>query len=56
MAWAKQHIRDWQSYERDLKHFEAFTPVRCVSLVTPRLIDQFREKRSGWGNAANGQP
>lgn len=49
LAWAKQNIRRWQEYESDLEKFEEFSHVRCVSLVTPRLIDQFREWRLAQG-------
>lgn len=49
LAWAKLEIRRWQEYEADLKKFEEFCPVRCVSLVTPQLINQFREWRKGQG-------
>lgn len=45
IAWAKQNVRRWWEYEADLEKFEEFSHVQCVSLVTPRLIDQFREWR-----------
>jgi integrase len=45
LAWAKQNIRRWREFESDLDKFEAFSRVQCVSTVTPRLIDQFREWR-----------
>jgi integrase len=45
IAWAKQSVRRWQEYKSDLEKFEAFCSVQCVSMVTPRLIDQFREWR-----------
>lgn len=49
LAWAKQNIRRWREYESDLTKFEEFSHVRCVSLVTPRMIDQFREWRLAQG-------
>ncbi len=45
LAWAKQNIRRWREYQSDLEKFEQFCHVRCVSMVTPRLIDKFREQR-----------
>ena len=45
LVWAKQNVRRWREYEADLNKFEEFSHVRCVSMVTPRLIDQFREWR-----------
>lgn len=45
LAWAKQNIRRWREYESDLVKFEEFARVQCVSQVTPRLIDQFRQWR-----------
>ena len=45
IAWAKQNVRRWREYEADLNKFEEFCHIRCVSLVTPRQIDQFREWR-----------
>jgi integrase len=49
LAWAKQNIRRWEEYEMDLNKFEEFCRVRCVSLVTPSLIVQFRNWRLGQG-------
>jgi site-specific recombinase XerD len=49
LAWAKLEIRRWREYEADLDKFEEFCPVRCVSLVSPQLINQFREWRKGQG-------
>ena len=32
LAWAKQHIRDWDEYEADLEEFEEFSHVTlCVA-------------------------
>ena len=45
LTWAKQSIRRWEEYESDLKAFEGFSHVRCVSMVTPKLVDQFRQHR-----------
>jgi integrase len=49
IAWAKQSIRRWREYEADLKKFEEFATLPCVSMVTPRHIDQFREWRLAQG-------
>jgi integrase len=49
LAWAKQSIRRWREYESDLAAFEKFSHVGCVSMVTPRLVDQFREQRLAEG-------
>jgi integrase len=45
LAWAKQSVRRWQEYQSDLDAFEKFSHVRCVSMVTPKLVDQFRQHR-----------
>jgi integrase len=45
LAWAKQSTRCAKAYESDLEAFERFSHVRCVSIVTPRLIDQWRQER-----------
>ncbi len=49
LAWAKQSVRRWREYESDLVAFEKFSHVRCVSIVTPRLVDQFRQLRLAEG-------
>jgi integrase len=45
LAWAKQSTRSAAAYESDLASFEKFSHVRCVSIVTPRLVDQWRQER-----------
>jgi integrase len=52
LAWAKQNVRRWREYEADLNKFEEFSRIGCVSMVTPRRIDQFREWRLGQGVTA----
>jgi integrase len=52
LAWAKQSVRCSREYAADLKAFEKFCHVRCVSIVTPRLVDQFREQRLAEGVTA----
>jgi integrase len=45
LAWAKQSTRSADKYAADLAAFEKFSHVRCVSMVTPRLVDQWRQER-----------
>jgi integrase len=45
LAWAKQSTRSAAAYESDLAAFEKFSHVRCVSIVMPRLVDQWRQER-----------
>lgn len=45
LAWAKQSTRSGDKYAADLEAFERFARVRCVSMVTPRLVDQWRQSR-----------
>jgi len=49
MAWAKQHVRDWDQYDHSLRQLENFTPINNVSQVNARLIDQFRTWRLDQG-------
>ena len=45
LGWAKQSVRRWREYESDLEAFERFSHVCCASMVTPQLVDQFRQHR-----------
>jgi integrase len=45
LAWAMQSVRRWREYQSDLEAFEKFSHVTCVSIVTPRLVDQWRQER-----------
>ena len=45
LAWAQQNVRRWAEYEADLVKFEEFCNIRCVSMVTPSLLLQFRSWR-----------
>ncbi len=49
LAWAKQHVRGWKVYKSNLEKFEGFCHIRCVSMVSPQLIDKFREQRLAEG-------
>lgn len=49
MAWAKQHVSDWQQYDHSLRQLEKFTPIVNVSQVSAGLIDRFRTWRLDQG-------
>lgn len=52
LRWAKQSVRDYDEYERDLKKFEAFTKLVSVKQLSQQLVVKYREWRLETGKVS----
>lgn len=45
LVWAKQSTRSAKLYAADLLAFENFSHITCVSMLTPKIVDEWRQAR-----------
>ncbi len=51
IAWAKQSVRDWEQYARDLRRFESFAPLGAVRDIDEQRIYGYRKWRLDAGKS-----